>query len=301
MGCWNNILLNGSRMTADSEKEHPLLLSLPALCPSRQSAPISTLLNYSKPCIYRAIASRPGSITLLLKEPDYSSFRLFQSLLSRSLPPGPPLLALPAGSGTFMLSFYSAEPNRVHNVEPGSSRLCLEELDLSNTLETRKTLSLSKPPHRFLYFVTFLTVLDGIRLPGKGREGTFQGSVGPGSALFLTVPSEEAFLGPKEARFLSNRASLALVLHGRIRLFLSKPGPQGLCSQDPGTFPSKAQEAQDGNRMGMKTTIPLREKSWQKPMIPGSGTGSEGPRGPSERCLSFRPVPAQAPTPGPLN
>ena len=65
----------------------------------------------------------------------------------------------------------------MHNVEAGNPRLCLGYLDLSNTVKSRKTLSFLKPPREKSSFAAFPTVLDGIRLPGKGQRGTLQGSV----------------------------------------------------------------------------------------------------------------------------
>ena len=124
----------------------------------------------------------------------------------RLLPAGASLWLLPAGSGTLTSLFYSCGQKAVHNVEAGSSRLCLEELDLSNTCFSEKTLSFSKPPRRESSFAAFLSVLDGNYAPGRGNGGTLQGSVVPGSARFRTVPSEEARRALLEARFLSNRA-----------------------------------------------------------------------------------------------
>ena len=98
-------------------------------------------------------------------------------------------MALPAGSGTFMLSDYSCGRNGVHNVEAGFSRLCLEKLDLSNTLVCRKTLSFPKPPHRMKQLCCFPHVLEGNGFPGKGKVRNLLGFRPFSSALFRTVPS----------------------------------------------------------------------------------------------------------------
>ena len=90
------------------------------------------------------------------------------------MPSGASLLLLPAGSGTFMLLDYSGGLFPMHNVEAGFPRLCLGKLDLSNTLDPGKTLSFSKPPHVKKQLCCFPTVLDGIRLPGKGVEEPFR-------------------------------------------------------------------------------------------------------------------------------
>ena len=76
MGCW--ILYYYKRLTSEavSGKELALLPSLPLLCPSRQTAPLSDLRYYPKPCIYRAIDRVSRLFPSLLKEPDYSCFPL---------------------------------------------------------------------------------------------------------------------------------------------------------------------------------------------------------------------------------
>ena len=76
--------------------------------------------------------------------PFSGSFRLLGAGYCRL---GASFLALPAGSGTFMLYYYSGGLFRVHNVEALSPWLCQGELGLSNTPGSEKTLSLSKPPH----------------------------------------------------------------------------------------------------------------------------------------------------------
>ena len=65
----------------------------------------------------------------------------------------------------------------MHNVVARNTQALPGYLGLSNTLKSCGSLSFSKPPHRFIHFVTFLMVLDGIRLPGRVIEGTLQGSV----------------------------------------------------------------------------------------------------------------------------
>ena len=100
------------------------------------------------------------------------------------------LLAVPAGSGTFMYYYYSGGPNRVHNVQGLPPVLCPGKLDLSNTRLSRKTLSFLKPPHEKSSFAAFLRLLDGIEAPGKGKRGTLQGSVIHCSVRFRTVPSK---------------------------------------------------------------------------------------------------------------
>ena len=64
---------------------------------------------------------------------------------------------------------------------------------------------------------------------------------------------------------------------------------------------SKAQTAHGPEKMGMKPTIPLREKSRQKPY----NTGCQGGKGVLEDTFpgskQFRTERAWAPTPGPLN
>ena len=99
-------MLITAHVRAVSGNELTLITSLTALRPSRQTALFPTLLYYLKPCIYRASGLKPGFITLLRKEPDYSYYGGLQPPLYRSLPPGASLLLLPAGSGTFMF-YYS--------------------------------------------------------------------------------------------------------------------------------------------------------------------------------------------------
>ena len=95
-----------------------------------------------------------------------------------------------------MSLFYSGGLFGVHNVEAQNPGLCPGYLDLSNTLEPRKTLSFSKPPHEKSSYAAFQSVPDGNYAPGKGTGGTLQGSVPPSSARFCTVPSEEALIRP---------------------------------------------------------------------------------------------------------
>ena len=158
----------------------------------------------------------------------------------------------------------------MHNVRPGSCRLWRQELDLSNTSVSKKTLSSSKPPHDRSSFAAFRHVLDGVEAPGKGNEEPFRVPFTTRSALFRAVPSKEACTGPNEARFLSNPA----VKQGLLPCPGGPGGPPSLPGGPGGPMLSalvpcnaswalKAQEAQLPNREGMKPTIPLREKSRQ--------------------------------------
>ena len=162
--------------------------------------PLLTLLYYQKPCIYRAIAARPGSITLLLKEPDYSLFRLLSALL-----PGNCRIVglfgccLPAAAHSRAVS-YSCGLFLMHNVVASSSGLWPEYLDLSNTLLSEKTLSSSKPPHRFHSLVTFQTVLDGTPLLARVEKEPFRVPLD----VFRTVPDTVRNRFPPLVRFLSN-------------------------------------------------------------------------------------------------
>ena len=106
-------------------------------------------------------------------------------------------MALPAGSGTFTLLYYSRGPDGMHNVAACFPGLCPGKLDLSNDCFPEKTVSSSKPPHKESSFAAFLTVLDGIEAPGKGRREPFRVPVRPCSTLFRTVPSKGLFPGPR--------------------------------------------------------------------------------------------------------
>ena len=79
MGCWNIMLLKRLTSDAVSGKDLAVLPSLLLFGPSIGSGQFVTLYYYSKPCIHRARASQAGSITLLLKEPDYSLSRLLSA------------------------------------------------------------------------------------------------------------------------------------------------------------------------------------------------------------------------------
>ena len=196
MGCWNNIYIKRLTSCAVSDKELALLVSLPPLCPSRQTAPFENFNYYRKPCIYRASLLKPAPFLNRRKEPDYSlsgSFLLQRAGYCRL---GASFGSLPAGSGTFMSAFYSCGQNGMHNVEAFSLGLCPRELDLSNDCFSRKTLSSAKPPHATKQLCCFPAVLDGTKAPGKGKEGTLQGSVSPCSARFRAVPSMEACYRP---------------------------------------------------------------------------------------------------------
>ena len=100
MGCWISYITKRLTSDAVSAEELMLLCSLPLLCPSRQTAPFSTLSNYSKPCIYRAVPASAGSFPDYQKEPDYSCFRLLSAVKSRLLPLGASfwLCCLPAAA-----------------------------------------------------------------------------------------------------------------------------------------------------------------------------------------------------------
>ena len=150
-------------------------------------------------CSSRLLSSLPERAGLL-------SFPALSARKSRLLPPGASLWLLPAGSGTFMFTYYSCGLVRVHNVEACFPCLWQGKLDLSNTLETVGSLSFPKPPREESSFAAFCSVLDGNTAPGKGRGGTLQGSVCPCSARCRTGPSKEACRALLEARFLSNRS-----------------------------------------------------------------------------------------------
>ena len=95
-----------------------------------------------------------------------------------------------------MYYYYSGGPNRVHNVRAGFPRLCLGKLGLSNTSQSRKTLSSSKPPQQESSFAAFRTVLDGIEAPGKGSKEPFRVPSPTLPARFRTVPSERPVSRP---------------------------------------------------------------------------------------------------------
>ena len=78
-------------------------------------------------------------------------------------------------------------------------------------------------------------------------------------------------------------------------------GPSGRLLVPGRLLALEGQEAQLPNKMGIIATIPLREKSREKPYIDGSGQGSSGSsRTPRTAPGHFCRKPLQAPTPGPL-
>ena len=122
---------------------------------------------------------------------------------------------MPAGSGTFMSSFYSRGQNGVHNVETCSPWLCQGKLDLSNTWDSRKTLSFSKPPHEKSSFAAFRTVPDEVGLPGKGKERNPSGFLPSRSARFRTFLQEGLNTGPNGPVPIQHEPAVA----GSFRLF----------------------------------------------------------------------------------
>ena len=125
-----------------------------------------------------------GLITLLLKEPDYSllpaSFRLLPVTLGPVKGSG---CCLPAAAHSCPI-YYSRGLFRVHNVEPSFTQALPGYLGLSNTPESKKTLSSSKPPLQQSSNAAFRAVLDGNTAPGPGNEEPFRVPLAPGSALF---------------------------------------------------------------------------------------------------------------------
>ena len=163
----------------------------------------------------------------------------------------------------------------MHNVETGFPGLCPGKLDLSNTPITRKTLSLVKPPREESSFAAFLVVLDGIKAPGPGNGGTLQGSSSHRSALFRQFRQKRPVTGPRRpgfyltepasaGSFLPYRPCQGPILSGsgsfppsRSRTMLSGEHP----------FPVQGPSGSGTEKDGYETTIPLREKSGEKPCI----------------------------------
>ena len=94
------------------------------------------------------------------------------------------------------VTFCSCRQNGVHNVQGSSSRLCREELDLSNTSESWKTLSFSKPPHHRSSFAAFQHVLDRKTAPGKGGRRNPSGFRRHCSSRSWKEPDPVSFRGP---------------------------------------------------------------------------------------------------------
>ena len=191
------------------------------------------------------------------------------------------LLAVPAGSGTFMYCFYSGGQELMHNVEPGFPGQSPGKLGLSNTLLSRKTLSFPKPPQRKKQLRCFLSFLDEPLGPGlryrrnpsgfrqrfrevpalfrQMRPVTGPGWPGPyltepvSAGSFLSFPPNPLGQEALEARFLGNGRLLAL----------------------------EGQEAQLPHSQGIIATSPLRAKSRENPMIGVPDSGPEGSRDPS--------------------
>ena len=103
---------------------------------------------------------------------------------------------MPAGSGTFMLLYYSGGLFGVHNVEALSTQALPGYLDLSNTSFPQKTLSISKPPHVKVTNVTFQDVPDGKAAPGKGIEEPFRVPFTGFRTVPRTVPAPSPTIGP---------------------------------------------------------------------------------------------------------
>ena len=78
----------------------------------------------------------------------------------------------------------------MHNVEARNPGLCPGYLELSNTPESRKTLSLPKPPEQKAALLLSLTVLDGKAAPGRGKVRNPSGFRQHRSAPFRTAPLE---------------------------------------------------------------------------------------------------------------
>ena len=184
----------------------------------------------------------------------------------------------------------------MHNVEACFPRLCRGKLGLSNTPVCRKTLSFLKPPDRKSSFAASRTVLDGIGLPGKGVEGTLQGSVPRvprGSARFR---QKRPVTGPGRPGSIQHGPAGAGPSHPFSPNPLGQEALDGASSAGSGSFLLKAQEAHGTEKMGMKPTIPLREKSGENPYTEGPGVGPGGPRGPPGRFQPVPSEPSQAPT-----
>ena len=120
------MLFNTAHVRAVSVREHPLPSSLFHSGPSIGSGQFPVILYYSKPCIYRATGLQAGLVTVLLKEPDYSLFRLLS--LSCSCYPGQerPFLGFACRQRHIHVLLYSAGLVGLHNVEACSSGLCPE-------------------------------------------------------------------------------------------------------------------------------------------------------------------------------
>ena len=163
---------------------------LPSLIPSVEATrAFQYLIIITESPVLPGWRLQEPALSLLLERAGLLSFPASFRTKSRLLPLGAALLALPAGSGTFMSAFYSCGLFPVHNVEPCFPGLWPGYLDLSNTLVSRKTLSSSKPPEQESSFAAFPHVLDGIPSPGRGNRRNPSGFRYTCSARFRTVPS----------------------------------------------------------------------------------------------------------------
>ena len=174
----NEQLIYGSRPVPFPARSSALLASLP-LFVRRGKPRLFGLLLLLKALYLPGYCFKQGLYYLITERAGLLLQRRLTAPYYLLLPRREPLLALPAGSGTFMSTYYSCGLNGVHNVEACFPRLCRGKLDLSNGCFPEKTLSLSKPPRAESSFAAFLTVLDGKEAPGKVTGGTLQGSVLP--------------------------------------------------------------------------------------------------------------------------
>ena len=94
--------LNGSRPGRFRQGANAPWLPYRSL-PVEANRAFSELIILLKALYLPGYCPQAGSITLLLKEPDYSYYGGFQPPTYRSMPPGASFRTLPAGSGTFML------------------------------------------------------------------------------------------------------------------------------------------------------------------------------------------------------
>ena len=192
-----------------SVRELPLPSSLCLSGPSIGSGHSLPSIITGKPCIYRAIDWKAGSITLLLKEPDYSFFPASFRLLCRLLPPRAALLAVACRQRHIHVPFITrAGCSGCTTWASFIPWLCQGSWIYPTLLFQQEPLSIAKPPHVKKQLRCFLTVLDGIKAPGPGNERNplgFRPSVPHCSGQFR---QQQASTGPIEARFLSNQGGL---------------------------------------------------------------------------------------------
>ena len=221
-----NIIINDG-FTSDSVKELKLLSSLLAPSSVEANRALSDLIILLKALYLPGLPAQSRLLSSTVKGAGLLCFRLLIALRSRLLPAGSLFWLLPAGSGTFMLLYYSGGQNGMHNVWPGFPRLCLGKLDLSNTSKRKKTLSFPKPPQRKSSFAAFLHVLDGFGFPGKGTEEPFRVPSSPCSALFRTVPSKKAYYRPWRPGSYLTRAGVNRLFSAKAALSFGLGGPRG--------------------------------------------------------------------------